>query len=328
MILSRHRGFSVWLFAGVTSLLLLQGCLLPNPVDMRLTLTVGVTEILPTLTGFAETISGGTPRPSGVGAGAAATLLPSELTGGSPLYAVVLVGSDNLLNVRAGPGIEQPILETLSPTSRDLTLTGQEQVLDGEVWSEIRRPGGDTGWVNSLFLTQQVPAEAFCTTPKVRTLLRDFTRAIQENDQETLARLMNPRRGLTIRKEWWNNEVYYPPEAIQSLLSDETDQAWGIDPVSGEGVEGSFREVVWPRLEEVVEGEFSQACNTLDFGVATGVTTGSQVWPPEYTNFNYMILYKPGPEGDELDWRTWGVGVEIITGEPYITHLVQYHWEG
>ncbi len=307
---------------------LLQGCLRPYPVDMRLTLTVGATEILPTPTGFAETISGGTPRPSGVGAGPQSTLLPSELTGDSPLFAVVLVAADNLLNIRAGAGIDQEILGMLEANARDLKLTGQEQVVDGEVWYEIRRPEGDAGWVNSVFLTQQVPQDAFCSTPKVKTLLRDFSRAIQENDQEAFIRLINPRRGLTIRKEWWNNEVYYPAEAVPSLLSEDSPQAWGVDQPTDEPVEGSFREVVLPLLRDVVLGDFSQACNTLDFGVASGVTTGTLVWPGEYSNFNYMTLFRPGSEDDKLDWRTWAVGVEIINGEPFVTLLVQYHWEG
>jgi hypothetical protein len=327
LISARNRRTILVIGVAVLSGLILHGCLRPNPVDMRLTLTVSATEILPTPTGFAQTISGGTPRPSGVGAGPVTTLLPSELTGGSPLYAVVLVGAGNLLNVRANAGIDQPILETLDPAARDIKLTGQEQVVEGDVWSEIIRPGGDVGWVNSLFLTQQVPVDAFCSTSKVRTLMRDFVRAIQEADQETLSRLINPRRGLTIRKEWWNNEVYFPPETIASLLADETSQSWGTDPVSGEPVEGSFREIILPLLRNTVEGDFTQPCNTLDFGVASGITSGELLWPGEYTNFNYMIIYKPGAQGEELGWRSWAVGIEIITGEPYISQLVQYHHE-
>jgi hypothetical protein len=28
-----------------------------------------------------------------------------------------------------------------------------------------------------------------------------------------------------------------------------------------------------------------------------------------------------------MDWRTWVLGFEYVDGIPYISYLVQYHWE-
>jgi hypothetical protein len=309
------------------SLLLLQGCVRPNPVDMRLTLTVSVPEFLPTPTGFSTLIGRATPFPGSEQINAGTPLAPSELSGGSVYYAVILVSEGNFLNVRSGPGIDQPILETLPPSTRDLKLTGDEEIIGEERWVEILRPTGETGWVSGFFLTQQVVKDAFCTYPKVRTLIQKLAAAVQDENPESFADLINPERVLTIRHEWWNPEVNINQAEIAKLQSDSEVRNWGTEAGSGDLIEGSFRKVIWEKMVDVFTGEYSVACNTLEFGQGSGITAGETIWPAEYTNLNYMVAYRPGPKGDELNWRSWALGIEILDGEPYLTYLVQYHWE-
>lgn len=313
----------------VALLLSLQGCLMPYPGDQRQTLTVVVEEINPTATGLAETIPRATPAPNLP----AATGLPTPAGEGfesitdSPLYAVVLVGEGNALNVRAGPGIDQPIVETLPPNTRDLKITGQQEGAGQERWIEIRRLTGETGWVSGSFVTQQVPSEAFCGNPRVRTLLRDFELAVLNQDGELLADLVSRRRGLTIRQTWWNPEVNFSLGAVPTLFSSSEAREWGLAPGAGEPVEGSFQQVILPQLLDVLSQEYAQACNTLQQGVGSGPTAGQVAWPFEYQNFNYVALYRKAPAGQELDWRTWSIGVEIVEAQPYIVYLIQYAWE-
>ena len=310
------------------ALIVLQGCIEPYPVDMRQTLTVVVSEFVPTATGLAETIGRTTPQPGDTLINPGGTVLPSELSGGSPFYAVILVSADNVLNVRAEPGIDQPILAMLEPDARDLKITGNRKTIGEDEWVEIEQSSEENGWVSSTFLTQQVPKEAFCSNSKIRTLMRDVVTALQERDNAAFARLVNPERGLLVRQEWWNNELLFAPAQIETLFSSDESYDWGTGAASGEPVQGSFKKIVLPELTDVVDGEYSQACNTLDYGIGSGPTTAQVVWPFEYSNLNYVALFRPGAAGAEQDWRTWAVGVEIIDGQPYVTVLIQYHWEG
>ncbi len=69
--------------------------------------------------------------------------------------AVVGVEADDVLNVRAGPGVEFDIVATLAPTSDgEAIATGNNRQLDsGPFWAELR-VGDVVGWANYVFLLQ------------------------------------------------------------------------------------------------------------------------------------------------------------------------------
>jgi hypothetical protein len=47
-------------------------------------------------------------------------------------------------------------------------------------------------------------------------------------------------------------------------------------------------------------------------------------WP--YTNIHYYNLYKPATD-QQLDFRTWLIGVEYVNGQPYLHSMVSIVWE-
>lgn len=89
-----------------------------------------------------------------------ATPTPSELPGeridifpyeGAEL-AVVGVGSDDVLNVRAAPGVSYEIVAELDPLADGIVPTGHNRQLeDGPIWAEIE-VDGTTGWASTAFL--------------------------------------------------------------------------------------------------------------------------------------------------------------------------------
>ena len=56
----------------------------------------------------------------------------------------------------------------------------------------------------------------------------------------------------------------------------------------------------------------------------TNVFPLSTPWP--YTNIHYYNLYKPATD-QQLDFRTWLIGVEYINGQPYLHSMVSIVWE-
>ena len=244
------------------------------------------------------------------------------------LYAVVMLGEGDLLNVRAGPGTENVVLETLGPEIRDLQPTGKVEKAGDVTWVEIQRPSGTPGWVSRAFLTEQVEPQAFCDDERVGKLIDDFVMAVKNQDGEALSRLVSPVQGLTIQHNWWNPAVRLDSlEAIRNLFFSTTDFDWGTADGSGLPLVGPFKEKILPLLQDVINTEYTRHCNILESGTSAGGTTGTLTWPMEYTNLNYMALFRAAPAGEEMNWRTWAVGIDYVGGVPYIAVIVQYAWE-
>lgn len=83
------------------------------------------------------------------------TTLPGEPIDIGPrpgdLLAVVGVAHNDVLNVRAAPGIDQPIVAELAPTADDVVALGDARALPQSIWFEIEA-GGVAGWASSSFL--------------------------------------------------------------------------------------------------------------------------------------------------------------------------------
>ena len=65
--------------------------------------------------------------------------------------AVMGVASDDVLNIRANPGVGHPIVATAAPTEAHLVATGRARSLARSIWYEVTIDG-TTGWANSRYL--------------------------------------------------------------------------------------------------------------------------------------------------------------------------------
>jgi hypothetical protein len=244
------------------------------------------------------------------------------------LYAVVGLGEGDLLNVRSAPGTSNAVLETLGPGIRNIQPTGKIEQADGITWLEIQRPSSTPGWVSRSFLTEQVEPQAFCADERIKKLVGDFSQAIKNQDGEALSRLVSPVQGLTIQHNWWNPEVKIEStEAIRNLFFSTTDYDWGTADGSGEPLVGPFKDIILPKLQDVLSSTYTSHCNILESPTSAGATSGLLTWPAEYANMNYVALYRAAPAGEEMNWRTWVIGIDYVAGVPYIASLVQYTWE-
>jgi hypothetical protein len=242
--------------------------------------------------------------------------------------AVIFISDGGALDIESAPGESQPVIATLSPHAENLTLTGDyEWQTNDQLWVKITGLEGSQGWVNADYLIEQVPPETFCLDQRVTRLVSEFTQAIQNRDGKAFAGLVSPLHGLAIRHEWWNPQVRIKSkEKLQAIFTSTENYDWGVQDGSGLPLNGSFRDIILPLLDDGLENSAS-FCNTLEQGFASGGTTGYTQWPFEYANINYVALYRPAKEGDDLNWRTWALGIEFYGDQVYLVTLVQYHWE-
>jgi hypothetical protein len=234
--------------------------------------------------------------------------------------AVALVTPDTLLNIRSGPGVENPIEDTFSYDTTMIGLTGEEATVDDSRWVEVCDESGILGWVNATYLTEYIPSDQFCNDARVTSLLDKAQNAFANSDAAAFASLVSPAHGVDV---WlWNSGVpvnYDAAEASAAFASDFVED-WGIHPASGQETSGSFRELVLPELKDTFVSSAERYCNDSE------LSSYLNPWPDDYVNINFYQIFRPGSPGVELDWNAFFVGVEYVNGQPYLFSLIHFIW--
>lgn len=278
---------------------------------------------LPYLTSqsFTPAASSSTPAAALPTSGASPTGAPTALPSGP--YAVILVVPPDVLNIRSSPDPGSPVVGTFSATATTVMRTGLSAASGSSLWVEVQNPAGGTGWVNSRYLTEYVAHASFCADGRVNTLLANLAHALTVSDGAQLAALVSPAHGMDVRLYRYATAVNYDQAHAAYAFSSTYENSWGLAPASGLETTGSFHEKVLPGLQEVFNASYTLSCDLVQTGGASYDTS----WPAVYTNINFYSVYKPGPPGNELSWRTVLVGVEYVSGQPYVFSLTQMAWE-
>jgi photosystem II stability/assembly factor-like uncharacterized protein/uncharacterized protein YraI len=235
-------------------------------------------------------------------------------------YAVVNVAASDSLNVRAGAGVNQPIIGYLSPDATDVMRTGPSTSVDGAVWVEVRRNDGLTGWVNSFHLTEYVTHDAFCADTRVLTLIEKLKQSMGQSDGSVLAPIVSPSHGVNMHLWAYGPGINFPQNKTAAIYTDTTVYNWGGGP-SGIPDSGTFNAVVKPKYLDALNASNRETyCDNL-----TKVFPLSRPWP--YDNIRYYNLYKPATPDVFFDFRTLLVGIEYIDGQPYLYGMVTIIWE-
>lgn len=238
------------------------------------------------------------------------------------VYSVVLVAEGGTLSARTDPGDDYPVAGSLAWDASNLHSTGREVVAGTDLWVELLLPGGGTGWVNRIYLTEYVTSADFCTDGRVVSLFESLYEAARSNDGRILTPIVSPIHGLTVTYIHNGNPKVYDPEQAGMVFGSTEVVDWGLGPGSGLPVQGTFADLVRPDLLAVF-GSAETHCNSIQLGGASYTVT----WPSLWKNFNFYSVYKPGSPDMELDWMTWVTGVEYVDGVPYLFSLSRYNWE-
>ncbi len=248
---------------------------------------------------------------------------PHQGSTGQTLYQVNFVTEDDILNLRLNPGAGARIISTFPPGTRGILVTGEGRWLDSSLWVPVKT-GDKSGWVNSRYLVEEVPPENFCSDEALETFLDQLIEAVDSRDAEAFASLVEPGRGLRIRRHWWNPEVLVEAESLANIFSSQEIYNWGVADGSGEDIDGTFKDVILPLLEKNLLAASQVTCGEILHGGTAGIVQ----LPAPYEGINYYSFYRPpGSDQVELDWGTWVVGIESWHGVYKLSFLVHYEWE-
>ena len=255
-----------------------------------------------------------------------ATATPSLPPVGPSLgrFAVVDVRSDDVLNVRTGPGVGYPIAGTIPYYGWDVELfAGGQQV--GDSWwvpVEYRDVGG---WANSSYLARQVGYASEMVAP----LAAEAIMALHDRDLAALARLVHPILGLrftpyALVTKGSDGDLVFRADELPGLMADSTVYHWGLYDGSGLPIDATFRayydqfvyDVDFVRPDVVGFGERVGQGNSID-NIATAYPGGVMV---EYHFEGF------DPQYGGMDWRSLRLVFEELNGIWYLVGIVHDEW--
>lgn len=250
------------------------------------------------------------------------TVQPTPNQAAAARYRVIYVASDDVLNIRSGPGVAYDVIGALAYNAEGVQVTGDGVFVENSTWLPIAKNSLE-GWVNGRFLTTAFDPQTFCASEAAQRLIDQFQTAVAQEDGALLANLIHPERGLRVRLAWWNPEVRLEGDGRLALFTNETIYDWGVQDGSGAPIVGTFGDIVLPSLQATVPA-VEPTCNELIAGGTAGLVT----LPAGYGQHTFASFHTPGTaQYDNLDWTTWLLGFEMWQGELFVSYLVLYRWE-
>lgn len=236
---------------------------------------------------------------------------------------VVLVAADDVLNVRSGAGIENPIVGMLEP-GVIVRMSGRESRVGSSTWKEIDVPGG-TGWVNARYLGAVVSDVEFDGDDDVTALLERMSEIMATDGDLTE---VVSSRGLAVVHN--APARFFPASELDTLMTDTTTYKWGsaaLEPDSPELPSRTFAEAVGERFVATFDDpDVSIRFDEIEMG-GNGIPA-EFVIPFELSGFHFVSVYDSGDDEQYggLDWTAWYVSIDYEEGEPVVVGMTVNEW--
>ncbi len=194
------------------------------------TFTNTVPVVLPSLTPSATVGSVPLPSPTRTATTGVPVTIPGSPSGP---YGVILTAAADVLNIRSGAGVSYPVTASFSATATNVMRTGPSAWVGDDLWVEVNKPSGGTGWVNSHFLTEYVAPATFCASTAVTNLIANLDTALTTRNGVSLSALTSPVHGMSVYLWRYGNHVTFMPDDSRWVFDSTFDHAWGEAPGSG-----------------------------------------------------------------------------------------------
>jgi photosystem II stability/assembly factor-like uncharacterized protein len=186
-----------------------------------------------------------------------------------------------------------------------------------------RRPDGTVYW-NSVLIAptgflpdiDPVSHDAFCADTRILSLIDQLRGSMSQSNGDMFAALATPGYGIDVRLWAYQPAVHFNGSNANTVFTSTQIYDWGAGHISGMPDTGTFKDIIQPKLLDVLNApNMEKYCDDL-----TKVYPLATPWP--YPNMHFYNLYKPSSSPQALDYRTWLVGFEYVNGQPYLAALV------
>ena len=228
--------------------------------------------------------------------------------------------ANNSLNLREGPGTDNPIVGELLPAQAGLAPTGVLEVVDGRVWHQLITEDS-RGWAYGYFLTEIWLPEEVEAEWEWKAALDNFANALVLGSG--LADTVSWRGLFVIHHD--QNLRRWAPDELSGLGDDDTELRWsntGAASDEAAATVGTWKEVIADRfLADYLDEDVEIEVGGLTLG-ANAVLPGAAI-SSAFANFPWVAIHDPGDneEFEGLDWSTWLVFLEMEQGGPRVVGL-------
>jgi hypothetical protein len=232
------------------------------------------------------------------------------------------VAPDDVLNVRSGAGVANPVIGELPFYALNVTITGEGTTTpDGAYWSPISY-GELSGWANTAFLAPQVGS----ASPELAKRASQVIHALSSQDMDALAEHVHPARGLRFSAYSYvsDEDLLFGPEKIRGLFDDPGVYNWGRFDGTGDPIQMTFAEyfgrfvydVDFARPEKIGFNQFIGSGNTINN------------LPEFYPEAEFVEYHFSGfdPQYGGMDWRSLRLAFEQVEGEWYLVVVIHDEW--
>jgi photosystem II stability/assembly factor-like uncharacterized protein len=235
-------------------------------------------------------------------------------------YAVTGVAPNDMLNIRSGAGVSQPVVGSFPPDAVNVMRTGPTASADNATWVEVQNPNGGTGWVNSFYLTEYVSHDAFCADTRIASLIEQLKGSMNQSNGDIFSSLTSPLHGVNVHLWKYATPINFTQATARNVFTSSETYNWGGGP-SGQPDIGSFVQIIQPKMLDTLNAPNMETyCDDL-----TKVFPLFDPWP--YHNVRFYNLLKPSSSPEALDFRTWLIGIEYLDNQPYLYAMINIVWE-
>lgn len=241
------------------------------------------------------------------------------------------VADDDVLNVRQGPGVGNPVIVSFEPGQRGIRRYDTTRQANGGSWGPVAVPGG-VGWVNLAYLRPEgsrPPRTEGAIEPSVETAADDVQALLGAGEYETLSGFIDPTRGVTISLHAFvaDDAVVLTPRQVSGAATNRELFLWGYTDGEGRPVETT----IGHRLREIA-GDWGLTStdvigHDVRLGIGNSIDNIAERFPGSHVveyHFEGTSLY-----GD-FDWSSvrfvFDTARPSPTGRPALLAIVQDTW--
>jgi hypothetical protein len=240
------------------------------------------------------------------------------------VFAVVDVASDDVLNVRARPGVVHPIVGTIPFYGLDVEVHAGAQEISGSWWVPVQYKSV-SGWVNGRYLARQVG----WVPEAVAARAAQVVMALKERDMAGLSGLVHPDNGVrfspyTCVQAAAGGDLVFSTAQIPGLWNDPTIYHWGVYDGSGESIDLTFREYFEWFVYDVEFARPDVAGFDETVGQGNTINNIAEVYPEAVVVEYHFEGFDPQYAG--MDWRSLRLVLEESGGKWYLVGIVHDEW--